>query len=72
MKHTPVVCNLSVTKSNRHSKLRWMPTKVPRGVKMVDMHAGVDEVCTDEVVIEAVDIKCRSRKSWDVLQRCAA
>lgn len=70
--HTPVVCNLSVTKSDRLGELRWMPTKVPRGVKVADMHAMVDGVCIDEVVTESVDINCRPHKSWEVLQRCAA
>lgn len=58
-----------LSEPTQRSKLRLMSTKVPRGVKVVDMHATVDGVCTDEVVTEWVNINCRPRKSWDVLQR---
>lgn len=70
--HTPVVCNLLVTKLDRLGELRWMPKKVLHGLKVADMHTMVDGACTDEVVTESVDIKCRPRKSWEVLQRCVA
>lgn len=63
MMPTPVVCNLSVTKYNQFGEIRWMLTKVPCGVKVVDMHAVVDGVCTDEVVTELVDVNYRPRKS---------
>lgn len=32
------------------------------------MHAAVDGVCTNEVVVELVEINYRPHKSWDVLQ----
>lgn len=72
MMHISIGCNLSATKSDRLHELRWMPRKVSRGVKVEDMHAMVDGVCTNEVVIELIDINCRHYKSWEVLNRCVA
>lgn len=49
-----------------------MPSKVPCRFEVENKHEVVDGICTDEVVTELVDIKCRPRKSRDVLQRCVA
>lgn len=62
MRHTSVVCKWLVTVLDQHSELRWMSIKVPHGVEVADMHVVVDGVCTDEVVSELVNIKCRPQK----------
>lgn len=46
---------------------RWL-TWMPRGVKVADSHAAVDEMYINEVVAKLVDINGRSHQSWDVLQ----